>query len=61
VTHVHVIHATATQRAGIETALVQWKLRPPNTNGVPTEVETGVVINFTPAGAVRYLPSNRIR
>jgi hypothetical protein len=61
VTHVHVIHATAAQRGGIETALGQWKLRPANTNGVPTEIETGVVIDFTPAGAVHYLPGNRIR
>jgi hypothetical protein len=60
VKHVHVIHASAAQRYGIETALGRWKLRPPNMNGVPTEIETGLVINFTPAGAVRYLPGNRI-
>jgi hypothetical protein len=61
VKHVHVIHATAAQRDGIETALGRWKFRPPNMNDVPTEIETGLVINFTPTGAVRYLPGNRIQ
>jgi hypothetical protein len=61
VKHVHVIHATAAQRAGIETALGQWKLQPPNLNGVPTEIETGMVINFTAAGAVHYQTGNRLR
>jgi hypothetical protein len=61
VKHVHVIRATAAQRDGIETALAQWKLRPPRLNGLPTEVETGLVINFLPTGAVRYLAGNRIQ
>jgi hypothetical protein len=61
VKHVHVIHATAAQRDGIETALGRWKLRPPNRNGVPTEIETGLIVNFLPTGAVRYLPGNRIQ
>jgi hypothetical protein len=61
VQHVHVIHATAAQRDGIEAALGRWKLRPLNLNGVVGEIETGLVINFTPAGAVRYLPGNRLQ
>jgi hypothetical protein len=56
VKHAHVIHATAAQRDGIEAALSRWKLRPPNMNGSATEIETGLVITFTPAGAVRYRP-----
>jgi hypothetical protein len=61
VKHVHVIHATAAQRDGIETALSGWKLRPLNANGVATEIETGVVINFTQTGAVQYRSGNRIQ
>jgi hypothetical protein len=61
VKHVHVIHATAAQCDGIEAALGRWKLRPPDMNGLPTEIETGLVIHFTPAGTVRYLSGNRSR
>jgi hypothetical protein len=61
VKHAHVIHATAAQRDGIEAALSRWKLRPPNMNGSATEIETGLVTTFTPAGAVRYLPGNQIQ
>jgi hypothetical protein len=51
VKHVHVIHATAAQRDGIETALSQWKLRPPNANGVAAEIETGLAwISHTSLG-----------
>jgi hypothetical protein len=61
VKHVHVIHATAAQRDGIESALGRWKFRPPDIDGVASEIETGLMINFTPAGAVRYLPGNRLQ
>jgi hypothetical protein len=61
VKHVHVIHATTAQRDGIETALGQWKMRTPRMNGVTTEIETGLLIHFTPAGAVHYLPVNRVQ
>ena len=50
VKHVHVIHATAQQRSSIESALGQWKFKPRATDGGAAEVETGLVIEFTPAG-----------
>jgi hypothetical protein len=55
VKHVHAIHATADQRASIETALRQWKLRPYEVDGRAADVETGLVIQFTPQGSVRYV------
>jgi hypothetical protein len=55
VKHVHAIHATTDQRASIETALRQWKLRPYEVDGRAAEVETGLVIQFTPQGSVRYV------
>jgi hypothetical protein len=55
VKHVHAIRATADQRASIETALRQWKLRPYEVDGRAAEVETGLVIQFTPQGSVRYV------
>jgi hypothetical protein len=55
VKHVHAIRATADQRASIETALRQWKLRPYEVDGRAVDVETGLVIQFTPQGSVRYL------
>jgi hypothetical protein len=55
VKHVHAIHATADQRASIEVALRQWKLRPYEVDGQAVEVETGLVIQFTPQGSVRYV------
>jgi hypothetical protein len=55
VKHVHAIHATADQRASIEAALRQWKLRPYEVDGRAVEVETGLVIQFTPEGSVRYV------
>jgi hypothetical protein len=55
VKHVHAIHATADQRASIEVALRQWKLRPYEVDGRAVEVETGLVIQFTPEGSVRYV------
>jgi len=57
VKHVHVIRATATQRAAITAALQRWRLRPPALDGA-TALETGVLIQFTPGG-VNYLPGDR--
>jgi hypothetical protein len=59
VEHVHVIRATRGQRDSIERALGQWKLKPPEIDGRRTEIETGLVIRFTPTGAVHYRPGNR--
>lgn len=59
VKNVHVIRATPTQRDSIETALSQWKFRPYQINGLAAEIETGVVIEFRPAGTVAYLPGDR--
>jgi hypothetical protein len=36
-------------------------MRPPNTNGVAAEIETGLVINFMQTGAVRYRLDNRFQ
>ena len=55
VRHVHVIRASAAQRAGIEGALAQWKFKPRAIDGRVAAIETGVVIEFTPDG-VRYAP-----
>ncbi|HUI96640.1 MAG TPA: hypothetical protein VLX44_12860, partial [Xanthobacteraceae bacterium] len=55
VKHVHVIHATAQQRSSIESALAQWTFKPRNTDGGAAEVETGLLIEFTPSG-VAYPP-----
>ena len=51
---VHVIRATAAQRRGIETALAQWRFKPPTIGGRATEVETGLLIEFGAGGAVAY-------
>jgi len=56
---VNVIRATANQRNSIETALAQWKFRPPEMHGRNADIETGLLIQFTPEGNVRYLPGNR--
>jgi hypothetical protein len=45
VKHVHVVHSTAEQRAGIETALRQWKLRPYVVKGRAVEIETGLLLS----------------
>jgi hypothetical protein len=58
VKHVHVIRATSGQRETIERALAQWKLKPHETNGRTNEIETGLLIKFTPAGGVSYSTSN---
>jgi hypothetical protein len=57
VKHVHVIRATAGQRDNIERALSQWKLKPHEADGRATEVETGLLINFSSAGGVQYKAS----
>ena len=59
VKHVHAIRATADQRTSIENALRQWKLKPYEVQGRATEVETGLIIQFTPEGFVRYSTSER--
>jgi hypothetical protein len=59
VTHVHVIRATADQRTAITAALNQWRFRPPPLGNGVTALETGMLIQFTPAGAVNYLSGDR--
>jgi hypothetical protein len=54
VEHVHVIRGTAQQRKGIEDALSKWKVTPP---GEGTRIETGVLVEFTTNGGVRYRTS----
>jgi hypothetical protein len=58
VKHVHVIRATSGQRETIERALAQWKLKPHEINGRTNEIETGLLIRFTPAGGVSYSTGN---
>jgi hypothetical protein len=52
VKHVHVISATGGQRDSIENALSRWKFKPQE--GRLTEIETGLILEFRPAGAVKY-------
>lgn len=59
VEHVHVIHATGAQRDAIENALGQWKFKPHERGGNATEIETGLLIEFTPTGGVKYSAGNR--
>jgi hypothetical protein len=47
---VHVIRATVEQRRSIETALGQWRFKPPWVDGRATEIETGLLIEFRPDG-----------
>jgi hypothetical protein len=47
VEQVHVIRATADQRASIENALYQWKFKPYVMDGRSVEVETGLLYRFT--------------
>ncbi len=61
VKHVNVVRGSAGQRQGIETALQQWKFKPPAIDGRPAEIETGLVIQFTPEGQVRYSGGERLR
>lgn len=59
VKHVHAIRATADQRITIENALRQWKLKPYEVQGRAAEVETGLIVQFTPEGSVQYSTSER--
>ncbi len=60
VDHVHVIRATSAQRASIESALGQWKFKPSESARRPAiQIETGLLIEFTPAGGVKYSTKNR--
>jgi len=58
VKHVHVIRATSGQRDSIERALGQWKLKPHEIDGRTNEIETGLLIRFTPTGGVSYSTGN---
>jgi hypothetical protein len=60
VSHVHVIRATASQRSAIETALRQWRFQPPALDRGAGALETGILIQFMPDGAVNYLPVDRV-
>jgi hypothetical protein len=51
---VHVIRASAQQRNNIEKALAQWKFKPRGMDGRAVEIETGLLLEFRPGGAVRY-------
>jgi hypothetical protein len=59
VKHLHVIRATGGQRDSIESALGRWKFKPHEINGRAAEIETGLLIEFTAAGAVKYSTGNR--
>lgn len=61
VKHVNVIRATAPQRESIETALGQWRFKPPQLDSLAVEIETGMVIEFTPDGGVIYSGGERRR
>jgi hypothetical protein len=58
VKHVHVIRATSGQRETIERALAPWRLKPHEIDGRTNEIETGLLIKFTPAGGVSYTTAN---
>jgi hypothetical protein len=59
VQHVHVIRATSAQRDSIERALGQWKFKTHEIDGRTNEIETGLLIKFTPAGGVSYSTGGR--
>jgi hypothetical protein len=48
VEQVHVIRATTDQRTSIESAVYQWKFKPYVMDGRNIEVETGILLRFTP-------------
>lgn len=50
VRHIHAISARPSQRQSIEQALSEWEFSPYLVAGHPTEVETGVLLKFKPAG-----------
>jgi hypothetical protein len=58
VEHVHVIRATRAQRDNIENALGQWKFRPFETDGHTVGIETGLLMEFRPTGAIKYSVGN---
>jgi hypothetical protein len=51
VKHIHVISASPDQAKSIQDAVAQWTFKPYMQNGVPTEVETGILFKFPPDGA----------
>jgi hypothetical protein len=59
VDHVHVIRATSAQRTNIENALGQWKFKPYESERRAIQIETGLLIEFTPAGGVKYSTEDR--
>lgn len=59
VKHVHVIRANGTQRDSIATALGQWKFKPREMGSHAVDIETGLRIEFTPAGGIKYSTGNR--
>jgi hypothetical protein len=59
VEHVHVISATSGQRDSIESALGRWKFKPHEMDGRASAIETGLLIEFRPGGAVKYSTGNR--
>jgi hypothetical protein len=61
VEHVHVIRASGAQRDAIENALGQWKFKPHQIGGNATAIETGLLIEFTPTGGIKYSAGNRGR
>ena len=61
VKHVNVIRATDDQRNAIETALGKWKFKPPETQDSRGDIETGLVVESTPEGHVKYSAGGRMR
>jgi hypothetical protein len=45
--HIHVINAFPEQAKSVEKALVQWEFKPYLGDGVPAEVETGLLFRFS--------------
>jgi hypothetical protein len=60
VNHVHVIRASPGQRDSIESALGRWKFRPFETDSRAAEIETGLMMEFKPTGAIKYSVGNPI-
>jgi len=50
VKHIHVISASPDQAKSIQDALAQWTFKPYMQDGVPAEVETGILFKFPPDG-----------
>ncbi len=55
---VNVIRASVVQRTSIERALRQWRFKPPAIDGRAIDIETGLLIEFTPGG-VSYSTGDR--